>query len=379
MKIFLGYPREHETTAWEVYHFLKSADDDVWFDKVSLVAGVEWDRERERGQREADLVVHLLSEAALRRTGVVHREIRQSLRLVEDQPLGALYIISIRLDAMKMPVELTRFQYFDFAEGWQRDLRVAVEKRREQLTGHTHPGTSEPQVTEEKPLSGVEKIEFEDITDAYECRGEYLRYGDDGLYWAYVNSAIAGESLGRFYGTRADFRMLFLDDGPNEHGMKHEWSLTAEEVFRADDIVSVRFYTYLGFAGAAHPNHYITTMNFLGEQFGSPAIDTLLEFSVENARRVLTYCQKVIIAESEGEIEEGSFFEMYADTDEAVWKLLAQYTIDRQGITFNFSPYDVLPFVFGSHEVRVPWRFIEEMIAARYKPLAEKLSGISAE
>lgn len=187
MKIFLGYPSEHESTAWEVYGFLKSAGDDVWFDKVSLIAGTDWDKEREKGQREADLVVHLCSEAILKRAGVVNREINQTLRLVEDQPLGSLYVIPIRLEPIKMPVELTRFQYFDFGDGWQERLSEGAEKRRAQLSGEVPETPKPPQITEEKPLPGLQKGEFEDITDAYECRGEYLRYDEEGLYWTFVN------------------------------------------------------------------------------------------------------------------------------------------------------------------------------------------------
>ncbi len=374
MKIFLGYPSEYEGRAWEVYGVLKSNGDDVWFDKVSLVAGTDWDQERDKGQRDAELVIHLCSEAILKRAGVVNREIRQTLRLVEDQPLGSLYVIPIRLEPIKMPVELTRFQYFDFGSGWQDRLSEAVEKRRSQVSGIV-PEATAPQIIDEKPLRGIQKIEFEDVTDSYECRGEYLRYQEEGLYWTFVNAALATESLRRFYDARRDFKILFVDDGPpDEDGLKHEWSINAEEVFRADDIVSTRFYSYIGYARAAHPNHYITTLNFFGERGGSVSIEQLLGYSFEHALKILTYCEKIILAEFEGEIERDSLFDVYKDTEEHVWKLLGQFNFDRQGMTFNFSPYDVLPYVFGSHEIHVPWRFIEPILADDYKPFVEKLT-----
>lgn len=374
MKIFLGYPSEHEKAAWEVYDFLKSKGDDVWFDKVSLTAGSEWDQERDKGQREAELVIHLCSEAILNRTGVVNREIRQTLRLVEDQPLGSLYVIPVRLEPIKMPVELTRFQYFDFGNGWQERLAEAVEKRRTQLSG----GVSQqpkPTITEEKPLSGLQKVEFEDVTDDYECRGEYLRYEEEGLYWTFVNSTLAAESLRGFYGVRKDFKSDVDDEKPSwREELKHEWSINAEEVFRSGDMLSVRLYTYIGFAGAAHPNHYITTLNFLGEEAGSTTIGDMLGHSIENAHKVLAYCEKVILAEFEGEIDKDTFFDGYKDTEEQVWQLLGQFNFDKQGVTFNFSPYDVLPYVFGSHEVHVPWRFIEPMLGDGYETIVEKLT-----
>lgn len=373
MKIFLGYPSEHEETAWQVFEFLRSKGDDVWFDKVSLIAGVDWDQERDRGQREAELVVHLCSEAILKRAGVVNREIRQTLRLVEDQPLGSLYVIPIRLEPIKMPVELTRFQYFDFGDGWEERLLDGVEKRRAQLAGNISE-PPRPQITEEKPLPGLQKIEFEDVTEAYECRGEYLRYDEDGLYWTFVNGTLANASLSSFYDARCDFRSM--DDSTQEkpewlEGVKHEWSVNVEEAYRNGDLLSVRFYTYIGFAGAAHPNHYITTLNFLGDDAGSVTIEQLLGHSGEYAQKVLAYCEKVILAEFEEEITKDTFFEGYKETEEQVWRLLAQFNFDRQGMTFNFSPYDVLPYVFGSHEVHVPWRFIEPMLAEAYKMISK--------
>jgi hypothetical protein len=135
LKIFLGYPSEHGKAAEEIYRFLVSRGDEVWFDKKSLVAGTDWDKEREKGQHDAELVVHLCSSAILKRVGVVNREIRQTLRLVEDQPLGALYVIPIRLEPIKLPVELTRFQYIEFDDEWKERLSEGVEKRRAQLSG----------------------------------------------------------------------------------------------------------------------------------------------------------------------------------------------------------------------------------------------------
>jgi len=379
VNIFLGYPSEHEEAAWEVYNYLISNGDEVWFDKVSLIAGIDWDQERAEGQRRAELAVHLCSKAMFERAGVVHREIRQSLRLVEDQPLGSLYVIPIRLEPVKMPVELTRFQYFDFEGDWQRRLSDAVEKRRAQLSAEV----AEPQkssAVEESPMKGSQKVEFEDVTELYECRGEYLRYDEDGLYWTYLNGAIASSVLESYFGNRSDFQRLFdendvlADEGDQR---KHEWSLSTDEFFRMESMLSIRFYTFISYARAAHPNHHITTLNFFGEDAGALEFERLIGHSTEMAHKVLDYCEKVIIAGFDGEIEEESFFEGYREREEDLWKLLGQFNFDNKGLTFNFSPYDVLPFVFGSHEVHVPWLFLEEMIDPEYKDVVEKLTAQS--
>lgn len=385
MKIFLGYPSEHEKTAWEIYRFLKAKGDEVWFDKVSLIAGVNWDNERDQGQREAELVIHLCSKAILERPGVVNREIKQTLRLVEDQPLGALYVIPISIEPMKMPLELTRFQILDFKDGWQERLSESVEKRRAQVSDNSQPPEQtvpddnprppKQPVVEEKPLNGSQKIAFEDITKNYECRGEYIRYAKEGLYWTYVNGAIASHSLEGFYSAKSDFLKFSAEGGEveDEGRWKSEWSINTEEFFRSGDMISLRFYNYIGYSGAAHPNHHITTLNFFGEDTGTLDIDQLLGRSPESAQKIITYCEKVIAAQSELELGGQSIFEYYKNDEADAWKLLAQFGFDRQGLTFNFSPYDVLPFAFGSHEVQVPWLFLDDMILDEYKDVVEKL------
>ena len=375
MKIFLGYPSEHLEIASKVYEYLLSCGDEVWFDKKSLIPGTDWDRERDLGQREAELVIHLCSKSMLSRPGVVNREIRRTLQLVEDQPLGALYVIPIRLEPIKLPVELTRFQYFDFGEDWKERLREGVEKRRTQLSGEAIQ-TQKPDVIS-KSFLGAQKIEFEDITKTYECRGEYLRYGEDGRYWTYVNGAISTAALEGFFGARRDFKYLYPEenDARQEDDQKDEWSLNMEEFFRKNDMLSIRCYSYIGFAHAAHPNHYITTLNFFGEESGSltnsPIVRILIGSRTESD---LILRKNHCCGVRRRNCQNTPSLTVTKIVMDNLWKLLAQFGFDQKGLTFNFSPYDVLPYVFGSHEVLVPWHFLEGSITEDYKPIIDKLS-----
>lgn len=381
MKIFLGYPSEHRAAAKEIYDYLRTKGDEVWFDKKSLVGGDDWDSERDRAQREADLVIHLCSAAILERPGVVNREIKQTLRLVDDQPFGALYVIPIRLEPFKLPIELTRFQYFDyFAGDWKEPLCMAVEKRRSQLSSKTSSARSPQTHVTQETRPEFRKVEFEETSKTYECRGEYISYGESGIYWTLVNGAIAAHALEGFFGNANDFRRLAAEDAEvettDEDQPLSEWSIRADEFYRFDDLVSIRFYTFINYAGAAHPNHYITSLNFFGAAVGSISIEELLYYSIENANKILEYCEKVIVASLDEQFRsEGAFFEGYKDTEDSVWSLLSQFNFNEHGVTFNFSPYKVLPFVFGLHEVHVPWSFLEDTLSDRIRPVVHKLTG----
>ncbi|SMC57389.1 TIR domain-containing protein [Fulvimarina manganoxydans] len=389
VKIFLGYASERLEAAREIYEFLTQWGDEVWFDKEALIGGTDWDAERAEAQRSADLVVHLCSTEILQRSGVVIREIKQSLKLVEDQPFGHLFMVSIRLEPIRLPPELVRFQYIDhFADDWRERLERVIEKRRSQIAPdrdvrlpRAEPPRALPQQAstivsqEEGPVSGSQKIQFEDVTKTYECRGEYLRYDGEGPYWTWVNAAIAAHALEDFFSTRYDFRTLEIDDFPEDERTS-EWSVGTEEFFRDGDRLSLRFYNYIGYARAAHPNHYITTLNFFGEDIGTMDIQRLLGHSVTEARKVLGYCEKVIAAGfQEGTLKDRDFFDGYKEDDEDVWRLLAHFNFDRRGVTFNFSPYDVLPFVYGSHEAFVSWGVLRELVSGHDDRVVGLLAG----
>lgn len=373
MKIFLGYASEHLSTAKEFVDFLRSLGHEVWFDKDALIPGVEWDRERAGGQSEADLIVHLCSREILTRRGVVNREIRETLRLSEDQPFGALFAIFVRLEDFRLPVELTRFQYVNYFEAdWQNHIERAITRRQGELRDGV-PAIPKREVLSHRYYSKSNRLEFSDATKFYECVGNYFVYDGEGLYWTFVNSKVAAHVLGEFTSIRRDFTEYMEMDRDKEWSpeSRYYWEMSTEEFSVEGDILSLRFYTY-HYAGGAHPNHHITTLNFLGQQFGQPTIDELLNRDEGNARKILTYCEKVVLASLGDEAPDG-FFDGVADEVDALWRLLAQFNLDRRGITFNFSPYDVLAYAYGSHEALVPWTIIEEMLSPIYKDLPFRL------
>ena len=83
----------------------------------------------------------------------------------------------------------------------------------------------------------------------------------------------------------------------------------------------------------------------------------------------------MLTAQLKDELGKGMFLEGYRESEDDVWKLLGQFNFDRRGLTFNFSPYDVLPYVLGSHEVPVPWNFLSDMIPDEYDDILVTLTA----
>lgn len=380
MKIFLGYPNEFLEAAKQVYEFLRSCGHDVWFDKGSLPGGIEWDRERDRGQRNADLVIHLVADVILKRKGVVIREIKQTLRQAEDQPFNTLYVIFMRLHDFRLPVELTFYQYINFYDGmWKEKLYESLAIREEQL-GSNEPLIPQGETLHEEPMANGPTIlpeettyTFSDATEKYEASGTYIAYSEKNLYWKFVNSAILTAALDGFFGARSEFADA---DVPGDPSMRSFWQLKTDEFFRQNDFVSIRFYAHHYFYGAAHPNHGISTVNFFGQTYGTVSIEQLLHYDIATAKSILSYCEKVIEAQYAEEYDQKvPFFDGYKDNDEQVWALISQYNFDRKGLTINFSPYDILPYALGEHEVFVPWGIFDDRVAERYRTLVEEIRG----
>lgn len=357
MEIFLGYPSEYRSVADEVYGFLTSLGHAVWQDTNALVGGVEWRREREIGQRNAQMIIHLCAEEMMSRAGDVNREIKLTLDLIEDQPLGALFAVFVRVNEFRLPVELTRFQYIDkFRDDWKFRLEAAVQKRQQQLARPSAKPTK-GEVTREAPAihGQAELIEVLDSDPPNEASAKYLRYDRSAIYWQWINGEIAAKALRGYFGAKKHFADTKSDDD-SEPSDDHSyfWGVTTEEFFLQGQMLSLRFYTYYYFGGA-HPNHYVETLNFLGPGQGALGIRELLDNDNKRARRLIDYCERVVSASFDEEESPMEFHLLDKNDEEQVWSALEEFNFDSKGMTFNFSPYVVMGYAFGTQTVIVPW------------------------
>lgn len=377
MEIFLGYPSEHRSVADEIYRFLGSLGHSVWMDTSALVGGTEWRREREQAQRNAKLIIHLCAEEMMSRPGDVNREIKLTLDLIEDQPLGALYAVFIRLSDFRLPVELTRFQYIDkFRDDWSHRLETTVRLREKQLIDPvSQPARGEVISETQASHSEAKLIEVVSNEPPDEASAQYLQYDREGVYWQWINSQMAAKALGGFFAAIKAFKGVQIDAYPESLKERSlSWQLTTEEFFLNDRFLSVRFYTYSYFGGA-HPNHYVETLNFAGPEHGQLQIETLLDNDFSSARRLIDYCERVVGASVAEHEYPADFHLLDKDDEEEVWQALGQFNLDNRGVTFNFSPYDVMAYAFGSQTVIVPWETMQGFLGTSGQAIVEKFTS----
>jgi TIR domain-containing protein/uncharacterized protein DUF3298 len=370
MKIFLGYPSERMSEAKRVWTFLSSLGLDIWFNEDRVLPGQIWRREQDAAQETADLILHIISPEVLNRAGEVQRELKRTLELADSRPFGDMFLIPIRVEGAPLPTELSRFQYVDLQrEDWQYRLCKSIALKFEKANVDAPPKLLQFLATEAAAGSRVD-LRIRDVSEIRDLQADYFRYDFNSTYFEFINAEIASGVLSEYFSSRRDWRVpVPAYDGDV---WTSSWSVQVEEFFRSDKLVSLRMQHYYYSAGAAHGNHGATTLNFGGEDIGQFRIADVFDHDSKVLKFLLKYSELALKQELLGAGENDNSdvltgFDHYVTDQNEGWNLLSQFNFDTDGILFNFSPYSVLPYAFGSREVRIHWKNILEYMTADFK------------
>ena len=139
-KVFLSYAREDQTYARRLFDELKNRNIDVWFDKESLLAGQKWEIEIRKAIRASRYFIAILSSKSLTKRGVVQKEIKEALDVLDEFPESEIFIIPIRIDSSEPSDEkLRKIQWVDMFPNWEGGLKKilnVIELDKEQYPGH---------------------------------------------------------------------------------------------------------------------------------------------------------------------------------------------------------------------------------------------------
>jgi len=356
MELFLSYPSEHLKVAREVYAFLQSVNVNTWFDKAGLIAGQDWDRERKAAQKRADLTILICSRETIERAGVIQREVQDILDLLQERPIGDIYLVSVRVEDIRLPPELAKYQYVNYFEpDWRVQLGRSIELKCQQMG--ILPSAELIKFFQSSQLPEIRTIKsFRESTDALDSESEFFTYNLDGDYWSYINANIISLVFGRIYRARSDFGgELPLDP-------KNRWSMRVEEFFRSGELVSIRTSVSWYWSGAAHNEYGYSSINFGGSTCGKIGLRELLDGSAGTAD-FLKYCE-IDLRRQLIEYEPVEFLSYPKNAEEA-WKAFGEFNFDNHGLTINFSPCEILAFAFGPQEVHIPWLMLRDKINTR--------------
>ncbi len=116
LRIFLCHAKEDKVVVRNLYKRLKNDGFDVWLDEVDLIVGQEWELEIPKIVKTSDIVLVLLSNNSIIKTGFVQKEIRIALEVADYQPEGTIFLIPARLENCEVPERLKKIQWVDLFE-----------------------------------------------------------------------------------------------------------------------------------------------------------------------------------------------------------------------------------------------------------------------
>ena len=116
---FISYAHEDFEAADRLYRDL-SADYTIWFDREQLIPGTEWELEIETATLRSRTLIALISEISVVKRGFVQSELKLALRIQNDIPSGAIFLIPARVEECEIPAgRLKDLLYVDLFPDWE--------------------------------------------------------------------------------------------------------------------------------------------------------------------------------------------------------------------------------------------------------------------
>lgn len=112
-KVFISYAREDLETAKKLYFDLKAGGFDPWLDEKNLLAGQNWRQVIPQELRKTGYVLILMSTISVKKRGYVQAEQRMAMEMMEEFPLGDIFLIPIRIDNCETPFRLEGINWVD--------------------------------------------------------------------------------------------------------------------------------------------------------------------------------------------------------------------------------------------------------------------------
>jgi len=168
-RIFLCHASDDKARVRELYHQLKGAGYHPWLDEEDLLPGQAWWAEIKKVISDPyNLVVVCLSHNSVTKRGVVQREIKRALDVLEEMPEDTIYMIPARLEDCRVPERLSDLHWVDLFEpsGFEklkRSLNSEISKRQ---PGRQRFGT------ETELQSILSHLSMQEIRDHYLYREE---------------------------------------------------------------------------------------------------------------------------------------------------------------------------------------------------------------
>jgi len=128
LKVFLSHASEDKPKVRSLCRRLKADGFDPWLDEERLLPGQDWNLEIEQALRSSGAILLCFSSLSVQKEGVIQREYKRAMRIQEEKPEGAIFVIPVRLDDCEMPFFIQDIQWVDYPDGYTK-LVLALQTR----------------------------------------------------------------------------------------------------------------------------------------------------------------------------------------------------------------------------------------------------------
>ncbi len=353
LKVFVSYAKENRDQALKYYELLANEGASPWMDVKHLLPGQNWEAEIERAFSAANVVVLLLSKISVNKRGFVQREANDAIeRLRYKQPTD-IYVIPLLLEPCDVPSHIAgKLQYVDLSTpgAWDQvraSLRLAAEQQSIELEQGINTGPFQ---------MFTEKFEEQWIGyPGHDIRIEYPRFES-------ATRPDLAKELTQFFCGRATKATIESRQEPwdQDHELFSEMDEQRAMNGRWDgfgiahstnQLLSVTYDIGWYGAGAAHPNSYFETYNFL-------LLDHLYSLSLADffsdmqaaLKRISELCISELCRDywsRTGEKPDEGQIEWFNNGAGVEYNNFTAFTVSADHFTFLFSPYSVSSFAFG--------------------------------
>jgi hypothetical protein len=158
VQIFLSYARKDKTKVENLYQKLSDEGFKPWMDKKDIIPGEHWEPSIRQAIQNSHFVLACLSTNSIDKRGMLQKEIKMALDMMQEMLESDIYLIPVRLEKCEVPQSLRLIQYVDLFEqnGWiglKKSIQEGIKRRREDKPNIQEPPQSELYPSHEGPSS----------------------------------------------------------------------------------------------------------------------------------------------------------------------------------------------------------------------------------
>jgi CheY-like chemotaxis protein len=123
-RVFLCHAPEDEPAATRLYERLVGDGVQCWMEAADLAPGQDRDQEIRQAVQRSRHVLACVSRRSMTDRGYLRDQLDEAVRMADQQPEGATFLVPVRLEACPIPQRLARWQWIDLftSAGYERLL-----------------------------------------------------------------------------------------------------------------------------------------------------------------------------------------------------------------------------------------------------------------